>query len=73
MIDVEREAIDVAKGMDSSLFVYTVVDGVRSDTPIREFEEEGEMEVGVYAARPTSTGDGDVQGIEVQFQDYERE
>lgn len=72
-IEVEREAIDVAKGLGS----YTVVNGVRSDTPIREvtwaFEEEGEMEVGVYAARPTSTGDGDVQGLEVQFQNFERE
>ena len=76
-IEVEREAIDVAKGLGSSLFVYTVVDGVRSETPIREvtwaFEEEGEMEVGVYAARPTSTGAGDVQGLEVQFHNFERE
>lgn len=76
-IEVEREEFNEEKGTGSSLFVYTVVDGKRLEVPIREitwaFAEEGEMSVGVYAARPTAIGDGDAEELEVKFDNFTRE
>ena len=68
-IEVEREVADKEKGTGSSLFLYIVKDGIRSEVPIREitwaFEQEGEMSVGVYAARPTSESPNDDKKLEV--------
>ena len=73
-IEVEREKEDEAKGFGSSLFVYRVVDGVRDECPIREvtwaFEIEGEMQVGVYAARPTHAGEDDGEHLDVALKDF---
>lgn len=74
-IELAREAVDVEKGLGSSLFVYTVVDGVRDEVPVREitwaFEVEGEMQIGVYAARPTPTSDSDEEKLDVLFKDFQ--
>lgn len=76
-IEVEREKEDTEKGHGSSLFVYRVVDGVRDECPIREvtwaFEVEGDLQVGVYAARPTHTGDGDEGKLDVALKDFKIE
>ncbi|KAI5120971.1 hypothetical protein M0805_006643 [Coniferiporia weirii] len=58
-IEIAREPVDSAKGLGSSLLIYSVENGQRSALPVREvtwaFEHEGEIAVGVYAARPTKT------------------
>ncbi|KAK7676776.1 hypothetical protein QCA50_020244 [Cerrena zonata] len=73
-IEVDREKEDLEKGFGSSLFVYRVVDGVRDEVPIREvtwaFEVEGEMQVGVYAARPIHTGDNDEEKLDVALTNF---
>lgn len=72
-LEAVREDVDAAKGTGSSLFVYVVTDGKRAETPIREvtwaFAEEGEVQVGVYAARPTTEGEGDQEALEVTLED----
>ncbi|KAL5523966.1 hypothetical protein ACEPAG_8139 [Sanghuangporus baumii] len=66
-IQIEREP----KG--SSLFVYVVKDNQREELPVREvtwaFEQEGEIEVGVYAARPTKLNERDEDELIVNFGD----
>jgi uncharacterized protein len=68
-LEIEREAVDEAAGKGSSLFVYIVRGGVRSEVPIREvtwaFEQEGQMSVGVFAARPTALGEEDKEELKV--------
>lgn len=58
-IEVEREPVDAAKGTGSSIWVY-MIDG-RTRVAVREvtwaFEIEGDMKVGLYAARPTGPED----------------
>ncbi|KAI0069651.1 hypothetical protein K474DRAFT_1610163 [Panus rudis PR-1116 ss-1] len=74
-VEVVREEVDVKNGKGSSLFVYEVVGGVRSEGPVREvtwaFEKEGEMKVGVYAARPTAQGEHDHEELKVTFKDFQ--
>lgn len=74
-IELEREAVDAAAGTGSSLFVYVVHNGVRDEVPIREvtwaFEKEGEISLGVYAARPTALGEGDEKPLQVTFEGFE--
>lgn len=77
-IELVREQIDIANGKGSSLFVYLVEDeetGRRGEVPIREvtwaFEQEGEIEVGLYAARPTKLdGDGGESELNVKFEAF---
>ena len=68
-IELSRE--DEGKG--SSLWVYLVENGRRADLPIREvtwvFEQEGEIEVGLYAARPTKVDDDDSELV-VKFENF---
>ena len=56
-------------GLDES-----IVDGVRDECPIREvtwaFVIEGEMQVGVYAARPTHAGEDDGEHLDVALKDF---
>jgi len=70
-IEVQREPVDKAAGKGSSLWVY-MLDG-ETRTAVREvtwaFEFEGEMQVGLYAARPTKAED-DHGDILVQFERF---
>ncbi|KLO06846.1 hypothetical protein SCHPADRAFT_909993 [Schizopora paradoxa] len=72
-IEVEREPIDAANGKGSSIWVY-MVDGEKK-VAVREvtwaFEIEGDMKVGLYAARPT--GPHDETKLQVQFDNFEYE
>ena len=76
-IQIEREPINVAKGKGSSLFVYVVKDGKREELPMREvtwaFEKEGDIEVGIYAARPTKLSEDDEDELTVNFEDLKVE
>ena len=74
-IQLEREEINATKRTGSSLWVYKVdksPDGKEIKTALREvtwaFEKEGPINVGVYAARPTS-GDGGNELV-VNFEDF---
>lgn len=77
-IEFAREPIDEEKGRGPSLFVYRLRDdgggdgdGARVEPPIRKitwaFDEEGEIEVGVYAARPTKLDEEDGEELTVSF------
>lgn len=72
-IEVEREAVDAANGTGSSLNVFVVENGRRAELPIREvtwaFEQEGEIEIGLYAARPTKV-EGDNSELLVKFENF---
>ncbi|KAL5528237.1 hypothetical protein ACEPAF_7373 [Sanghuangporus sanghuang] len=71
-IQIEREP-PLESGKGSSLFVYVVKDNQCEELPVREvtwaFEQEGEIEVGVYAARPTKLKEGDEDELVVNFGD----
>lgn len=70
-ITIELSREDEGKG--SALWVYLVENGRRADLPIREvtwvFEQEGEIEVGLYAARPTKVDDDDSELV-VKFENF---
>lgn len=76
----QTDATIEAERIDQTLWVYLVVDGEKR--PLREIKwafleernTEAEMWVGVYAAKPTSESEGDLEtGIEVTFQDLKLE
>ncbi|GAV08861.1 hypothetical protein RvY_18491-2 [Ramazzottius varieornatus] len=69
-IELRREEIDVAKGKGSTMFVY-MIDGVK-ETMVRETawafaEENGDVQIGVYAARPTKSNEGEEDILQVTF------
>lgn len=70
-IEIEREQVNPEKGKGSSLWVYLVEGDER--TAVREitwaFETEGEISVGVYAARPTTSDAEDGEELAVSFED----
>ncbi|KAF8586703.1 hypothetical protein K439DRAFT_1340344 [Ramaria rubella] len=74
-LEIEREEVNKDKGTGTSLFVY-LVEGERR-TAVREitwaFKEEedltGQISVGIYAARPTKTGENDTEKLVVKFED----
>ncbi|EJD03274.1 uncharacterized protein FOMMEDRAFT_140947 [Fomitiporia mediterranea MF3/22] len=74
-IEFEREEINTETEKGSSLFVYVVKNGKRDELPVREvtwaFEQEGEIEVGVYAARPTKNGEIDKDELVVDLKDFQ--
>ena len=73
-IEIEREKVDPSIGLGSSLWVYLVAEGGKR-TAVREvtwaFQFEGEMQVGVYAARPTKIEGDSGEELVVEFTDYE--
>ncbi|EJD03275.1 uncharacterized protein FOMMEDRAFT_108448 [Fomitiporia mediterranea MF3/22] len=74
-IEFEREIVDAKKGKGSSLSVYLVQDGNRAEIPARKvtwaFEHEGDVDVGIYAARPTKNGESDEDVLSVDLKDYQ--
>jgi len=74
-VEIEREHVDREAGTGSSLWVY-LVEGEKR-TAVREvtwaFEEEGDVQVGVYAARPTKSDNETGEAIRVSFSNFSTE
>lgn len=75
-VEIEREAIDAEKGAGSSLWVYLVkkTGDKEERVAVREctwaFETEGDIEIGVYAARPTDPADHTPKNLEVELKGF---
>ena len=74
-IEIKREEVNLEKGKGSSLWVY-LVEGEKH-TAVREvtwaFETEGEIAVGLYAARPTVIDGETGEELVVNFENFEVE